>query len=199
MTTTQQTAQALREARVLQFGEFTLRSGAVSPVYVDLRRLPSFPSAMDAATDALADIAASLSVDAVVGAETAGIPLAAVAAHKLGLPMAYVRKAPKEYGSRSQVEGFLEKGARCVLIDDLITQGGSKFAFLDGLDAAGLHVEHAVVVLDREQGGAEALRRRGRTLHALITLRQLVKEYARAGEISAEKANEVEAYLNANG
>ena len=194
----QKAAGALREAQVLKFGRFMLRSGAESPVYVDLRRLPSFPQAMDAVADALAEKAAELSAEALIGAETAGIALAAVAAQKLRLPMAYVRKAPKEYGSRSQLEGFIQEGARAVLVDDLITQGTSKFAFLDGLDAAGASVNDVIVVLDREQGGSEALRQRGRTLHALITLRRLVEEFARAGEISDAQLRETLQYLDAD-
>ena len=87
-------ARALRDAQVLKHGLFTLRSGAQSPVYVDLRHLPSVPAAMDVVTDGLAERVRGLDVDAVAGAETAGIPLAAIVGLKTQLPMLYVRREP---------------------------------------------------------------------------------------------------------
>ncbi|MDA1191412.1 MAG: orotate phosphoribosyltransferase, partial [Candidatus Poribacteria bacterium] len=166
-------AAALHDADVLKHGLFTLRSGAKSPIYVDLRQLPSVPKSMDVVTTALAEVARTLDVEALAGAETAGIPLAAVVGHKTGLPMLYVRKEPKAYGTGSQVEGLFVRGQKVALLDDLITQGTSKMVFLDALDTAGLVSNDVLIILDRQQGGAESLQERGRTLHSLITLDDL--------------------------
>jgi orotate phosphoribosyltransferase len=189
-------ASALHQANVLKYGLFTLRSGAKSPVYVDLRQVPSVPSAMDALTDALAEQAVALGADVIAGAETAGIPLAAVIAHKTRLPMVYVRKEPKAYGTGSQVEGLLVKGQKVVLIDDLITQGTSKFVFLDALERAEAQAEDILVILDREQGGRKAMEKRGKRLHRLITLRELLTEYRALGALTPDQYTEIVAYLD---
>ncbi|MBM3215678.1 orotate phosphoribosyltransferase [Candidatus Poribacteria bacterium] len=189
-------ASALRAANVLKHGIFTLRSGAKSPIYVDLRHVPSVPASIDTLTDALAERIRQVGAYIVAGAETAGIPLAAIIAHKLRLPMVYVRKEPKAHGTGSQVEGVLEPGARVALVDDLITQGTSKFVFLDALKAASVRCEDVVVILDREQGGTSALAARGATLHALITLRQLLDEYTAMGALSRDQHTEIRAYLD---
>ncbi|NJL29343.1 MAG: hypothetical protein HC897_16380, partial [Thermoanaerobaculia bacterium] len=104
---------------------------------------------------------------AIAGGETAGIPFASYLAAALGLPLVYVRKKPKDYGIASRVEGRLERGARVVLVEDLITDGGSKLGFLDALAEVGGEVGHAVVLFDREQGGREMLAERGVALHAV--------------------------------
>lgn len=189
-------AIVLREANVLKHGLFTLRSGERSPVYVDLRQIPSVPSSFGAVTEALVEVVRSLKVEVVAGAETAGIPLAAVVAVKTRLPMIYVRKEPKGYGTGSQVEGVLRPGAQVVLIDDLITQGTSKFVFLDALERAGASVNDVLVILDREQGGKRALAERGVRLHALLTLRDLLSAYRKIGALTDEQYTEITAYLD---
>jgi orotate phosphoribosyltransferase len=188
--------EALREAGVLRHGLFTLRSGAKSPVYVDLRQIPSVPSAMDVVTSALAAVTRVLGAEAIAGAETAGIPLAAVVAHKTRLPMLYVRKEPKGYGTSSQIEGLVRTGQRAVLVDDLITDGGSKFVFLDALASAGVRAEDVLVILDREQGGRATLQDRGVRLHALLTLRELLAELLRLGALEPAHHAEILAYLD---
>lgn len=188
-------ALVLREANVLKHGLFTLRSGERSPVYVDLRQVPSVPSSFEAVTEALAEVVCSLGGEIVAGAETAGIPLAAVVAVKTHRPMIYVRKEPKGYGTGSQVEGTFRPGARVVLIDDLITQGTSKFVFLDALERAGASVKDVLVILDREQGGSRALAGRGVRLHALLTLRDLLSAYHKIGALTNEQYTEIVAYL----
>jgi len=189
-------AAALREANVLKHGLFTLRSGARSPVYVDLRHLPSVPSSFGLVTDALVEAVRYLGVDVVAGAETAGIPLAAAVAIKTRLPMIYVRKEPKGYGTGSQIEGIVREGVRVCLMDDLITQGTSKFVFLDALNRAGVESHDVLVILDREQGGSEALAERGVRLHALLTLRDLLNAYLEMGALTVDQHTEIVAYLD---
>jgi orotate phosphoribosyltransferase len=189
-------AVALREANVLKHGLFTMRSGSKSPVYVDLRHVPSVPSSFDAVTNALAEAVRYLGVDVVAGAETAGIPLAAVVAIKTRLPMVYVRKEPKGYGTGSQIEGIVREGVRVALLDDLITQGTSKFVFLDALNRARVDAKDVLVILDREQGGSAALMERGVRLHALLTLRDLLNAYRSIGALTADQHTEIAAYLD---
>jgi len=180
---------------VLKLGAFTLSSGRESPVYVDLRILPSFPDSFDIVTDELAQLVKKMDVDIVAGAESAGIPYSAAIALKTKLPMVYVRKRPKGYGTNSMIEGLIENGNKCVLIDDMITDGGSKLAFIDGIRNSGAIVEHVLVTLDREQGGAATLKKEGVKLHSLMTLRQLLDYMIDNNMITREEHEKVMEYL----
>ena len=91
-------AKALADAKVVKFGEFTLTSGMKTPIYVDLRVLPSYPEQMEIVTKELAKLVKKLKPDVVAGAETAGIPLSTAISLKTKIPMIYVRKRPKNYG-----------------------------------------------------------------------------------------------------
>jgi orotate phosphoribosyltransferase len=150
---------------------FKLTSGKFSPVYFDCRRLISVPPAMTLIAGMFQWILerSAISVDVVAGGESAGIPFADRLACLLGKPMVYVRKQAREQGTGSAVEGQIATGARVVLVEDMITDGGSKMAFVQGLRDAGAVVDHCLVVLDREQGGASALSKENVCLHPLTT------------------------------
>src|SRR3989338_1369024 len=168
-------AQALCDAGVMKFGLFSLASGRKSPVYVDIRVLPSSPKPFATVVEALAKKTKEIGVEAVAGAETAGIPLAAAIALEAEMPMVYVRKRPKSYGTMSFVEGILNKGEKVVLIDDMITDGKSKMRFIEGIKHEGAECKDVLVILDREQGGKEGLAAEGVALHSLITLKELLE------------------------
>ncbi len=130
---------------------FVFTSGRISPVYVDTRRLISFPQErsflMDAGAKLLADKIGAGNIDFLAGGETAGIPFAAFLADRMNKPMLYVRKKPKGFGRLAQIEGCMdEEGKKIILIEDLQTDGGSKKVFIDAMRAAGGIVEHSFVV-----------------------------------------------------
>lgn len=131
---------------------FTLVSGRKSPVYVDCRRLISFPFVRSKITEGFAQIAREKigleNFDMVAGGETAGIPYGALLANELNLPMIYIRKKPKGYGKTSQIEGVLEAGQRVLLVEDLITDGGSKLAFKEGIEAVEAKITHCCCVFE---------------------------------------------------
>jgi orotate phosphoribosyltransferase len=166
---------------------FKLTSGKLSPVYFDCRRLISFPATMTMLAGMFQWIIErrGVEVDVVAGGESAGIPFADRLASVLGKPLVYVRKQAREHGTGSAVEGQIRTGARVVLVEDLITDGGSKMGFVQGLRDAGAVVEHCLVVLDREQGGAEALAEHGVKLQAHVTANDVLG-YARRAGIFAE-------------
>jgi len=188
--------EALARANVVKFGEFTLVSGDKSPIYVDLRMLPSYPEVFDAITTALADAASKTGAKRIGGMETAGIPLGAAMAIKLKKPMVYIRKKPKDYGTQSRIEGVLEKGESVVLVDDLMTKGTSKLDFVVPVREAGGVVKDIVIVLDREQGGKDALAAEGIKLHNLVTLKELLAYLFDKKKITKEQYDKVLAYLN---
>jgi len=178
---------------------FTLTSGKLSPVYFDCRRLISHPAAMTviAGVYQWMILREAIAVDAVAGGESAGIPFADRLAATIGKPMVYVRKEKRAHGTGSQIEGNLPSGAHAALVEDMITDGGSKLVFVKALREAGAIVEHCFLVLDREQGGGAALQAEGVKLHALATATSVLDYGARSGALSAENAKAATEYLKA--
>ena len=147
------TARILLETGSVKFSPddpFVFTSGRRSPVYIDCRRLISFPRArstlMDLAVVAIVREAGEARFDAVAGGETAGIPFAAWIAERMDLPMLYVRKQPKGFGRMGQIEGMLAEKSRVLLVEDLVTDGGSKLVFIEALRKAGAEVTHNFVI-----------------------------------------------------
>ena len=184
---------------------FRLASGRLSPVYVDCRRLISFPDVRKMITQAFTEIVYGRigleNIDVVAGGETAGIPFAAFLAYELELPMIYVRKAPKGHGKGAQIEGVLEEGQRVLLVEDLVTDGGSKLAFIEGIERAGGRVEHCLCVFEyhSERAGLrlarERLTQRGVTLHSLTDWDELLGFLLAEGQISEADLKQVLDFL----
>ncbi len=146
-------ARMLWEIKAVHFNAaepYKLSSGMRSPVYIDCRKLLSYPrirsAVMDFAAATLMRNAGFEQFDCIAGGETAGIPFAALLADRLGLPMIYVRKAPKGHGRNAQIEGHMPEGARVLVIEDLTTAGGSMFKFIDAVRAAGGVVDHGIAL-----------------------------------------------------
>lgn len=184
------TARMLLEIKAVHFRAdepYKLTSGLASPVYIDCRKLISYPavraSLMDFACAKLLRDAGFARFDAVAGGETAGIPFAAWIAERLALPMLYVRKKPKGFGRDAQIEGALAEGARVLLVEDLTTDGGSKIRFAEALRTAGAEVAHTFVIFYYGvfQEATATLARHGLALHWLATWRDVLAE-ARALE-----------------
>ncbi len=176
---------------------FKLVSGNYSPIYVNCRAAIS-----DAVFMRLFVVAAGaiwrqhgLRADVIAGGETAGIPFAAYVAQSLALPMVYVRKATKDHGIAGLVEGRLKEGARVLLVEDLITDGGSKMGFIDGLGDAGGVVEHVLVLFDRLQGGRQALAVRGIGLHSVTDIDSAMAVAARENLLTDAQVAAVKEYI----
>ena len=181
---------------------FKLTSGLASPVYVDCRKIISYPRARAAAMDlACAELARAVgheAFDAVAGGETAGIPFAAWIADRLALPMLYVRKKPKGFGRDARIEGALAEGQRVLLVEDLTTDGGSKVAFVEALREAGAECAHTIVLFyyDVFAEVPERLAAQGIRLHHLATWRDVLS-VARAGErFDRDTLDEVQSFLD---
>ncbi|BCH64867.1 MULTISPECIES: orotate phosphoribosyltransferase [Rhizobium/Agrobacterium group] len=146
-------AKMLWEIKAVHFNAaepYKLASGMRSPVYIDCRKLLSYPrvrsAVMDFAVATLLRNAGFEQFDCIAGGETAGIPFAALLADRLALPMIYVRKQPKGHGRNAQIEGHMPDGARVLVIEDLTTAGGSMFTFIDAVRAAGGVVDHGIAL-----------------------------------------------------
>ena len=201
-----QVARMLLEIEAVHFRPdppFTFTSGLASPVYIDCRKLISYPriraACMDFACSRLMQDAGWERFDAVAGGETAGIPFAAWIAERLGLPMLYVRKKPKGFGRDARIEGDIRDGQRVLLVEDLTTDGGSKLSFVDAIREAGATCAHTVVVFyyDIFPEVPARLAGHGLTLHYLATWRDVLAEARAAGHFDAATLDQVEAFLDA--
>lgn len=198
------TARILLEVRATYAYDdqpFVFTSGRKSPVYVDCRKLISFPRAraklMDLAVELIEREIGFERLDAVAGGETAGIPFAAWIAERLGLPMLYVRKQAKGFGRMAQIEGEFAEGARVLLVEDLATDAGSKLAFVDALRKAGAAVTDTLVVFHYGifPASVERLAEIGVRLHGLATWWDVIEEAERLGYFPPDKAKVVRAFL----
>jgi orotate phosphoribosyltransferase len=199
-----QSARILLEIRAVLFNSrepFTWTSGRISPVYVDCRRVISFPRARAALIDfAAATILREIgyeTLDAIAGGETAGIPYAAWIADRLSLPMQYIRKQPKGFGRMAQIEGVLPEGAQTLLVEDLATDGGSKLRFIEAIRNAGAIVSHAFVIFHYGifPQSVQSLAAVGVELHALATWRDVLEVARTDSYFDAETLDAVESFL----
>ena len=189
--------RGIRRLGAVQFGQFTLKSGAQSPVYVDLRLLTSRPDLLDIAASSLWDAASCApEADAVVGVPYTGLPLATAFSLQSGLPMIVKRKEAKAHGLARELEGDVRSGMRVLIVEDLATSGSSVLEVANSLRAAGLDVLGAVVLVDREQGAHALLESHSIALHSCMRVTEVLDEAVSAGDISVPKADNVKAWLS---
>jgi uridine monophosphate synthetase len=190
-----QLADGLLHAGCIKFGQFTLKSGMISPIYVDLRLLVSYPNLLQQVGRAYLRILKRLTFDRLAGLPYAALPIATVVSIQGGWPLIYPRKEVKTYGTKAEIEGNYKEGERIVVIDDLVTTGESKFESIDKLISAGMKVEDVVVLIDRQSGASEALAKAGYQLHSVSTLTNLLNYYEVNHKMPREKIQMVREFL----
>jgi len=199
------TAKMLVEVKAIQFRAdepFKFTSGWASPVYIDCRKLISYPRVRNTLMDfAASEITRNIgfeSVDSIAGGETAGIPFAAWIAERLMLPMQYVRKKAKGFGRNAQIEGDFSDGSRILLVEDLTTDGNSKIKFCEALRDAGAQVDHTFVVFyyDIFPHTRDALDKIGLQMHSLATWWDVLKIAKKNNYFDTKTIGEVEKFLH---
>ena len=200
------TASMLLEIEAVHFNStepFIFASGLPSPVYIDCRKLISFPrirsTLMDFLTVTVMRDAGFEAFDNVAGGETAGIPFAALVAERLALPMTYVRKKPKGYGRNARIEGAMSEGQRVLLVEDLTTDGGSKLSFVDAIRETGADCAHTAVIFYYGifPETIETLKGHGVSLHHLCTWWDVLEVARDSEKFDRETLKEVESFLRA--
>lgn len=169
-------AEELFRIGAVRFGKFTLASGKPSSYYLDLRILPSYPDAYAMEIGAYKSLVQEIGqdgFDVVAGVATAGVTVSSILSFQLKKPMVYVRREEKGYGLGRLVEGAVHPGWRALVVDDLVTTGGSIISAVEGLRKAGCTVDTAAVLVDRLEGGSENLAAVGVRLRKYADVKEL--------------------------
>ena len=188
-------ADGLLNAGCIKFGNFTLKSGLSSPIYIDLRRIISFPRLLAQIGEAYLPLIRNLTFDRLAGLPYAAIPIATAVSLQGDYPMIYPRKEVKTYGTKAEIEGEFHAGETALVIDDLATTGGSKFEAIEKLTAVGLVVKDIVVLVDRQSGAKESLEQAGYSMHAVLTITQLLDYWEETGKVEKDKIEETRKFL----
>ena len=188
-------ADELLSAGCIKFGDFTLKSGLTSPIYIDLRQIITYPKLLEQIGAAYLPLLKDLKFDRIAGLPYAAIPIATAISLAGNYPMIYPRKEVKTYGTKAEIEGEYHAGEIVVVIDDLATTGGSKFEAIEKLTGAGLVVKDVVVLVDRQSGAKESLAQAGYSMHAVLTIGQLLEYWEENGKVEKDKIEETRKFL----
>ena len=188
-------ADGLLSAGCIKFGDFTLKSGLKSPIYIDLRQIITYPKLLAQIAEAYLPILQRLTFNRLAGLPYAAIPIATAISIAGNYPMIYPRKEAKSYGTKAEIEGEYHAGETAVIIDDLATTGGSKFEAIEKLTGAGLVVKDVVVLVDRQSGAKESLAQAGYSMHAVLTISQLLDYWEEAGKVERKNIQAARIFL----
>ena len=170
-------ADGLLDLGCIQFGEFSLKSGDISPIYIDLRRIIAHPDLLLQVGRAFQTLLEPLQFDHLAALPYAALPITSAISLLGGWSMVYPRKEEKTYGTKAPVEGIFSEGETAVVIDDLITTGSSKLDGINKLKENGLIVNDIVVLIDRSKDARESLRKDGFNLSAFLSIQELLTYY----------------------
>lgn len=188
----------LYDIQAVKFGEFTLKSGITSPIYIDLRLIISEPSLLSAIGDEMWKLAHELQFDLLCGVPYTALPIATCISLRHNVPMIMRRKEAKAYGTKKAIEGIFKQGQRCLVIEDLITSGTSILETTQALEQEGIKVTDTVFLIDREQGGRQNLAAKGYRAHAVLTITEMLeilKQHQRLDDATVQK---VQTFLKQN-
>ncbi|KAL1517805.1 hypothetical protein ABEB36_001528 [Hypothenemus hampei] len=194
-----QFAVQLFKIDAVKFGEFKTKIGVMTPIYCDLRVIISYPAVMKSLTELLVPKLKALKhVDALCGVPYTAVPIATALSLETGLPMLMRRKEVKDYGTKKLIEGSYKCGDKCVIVEDLVTSGSSILETSRDLEKEGLKCADVLLLLDREQGGIDILKKRGITVHSVLTLTQLIQYLVEAGCVDEIMKDKLKEYLAQN-
>ena len=172
-------ATFLYEKKIIRFGDFTLASGKKSPYYIDLRLVPSFPheyrKMIKGLQNLIADDIGFENFHSLVSVPTGGLVVAASLATEIVKPLIYVRKQAKEHGTGKAVEGVTCQDMKLLMIEDVVTSGGSVINAIKSIKEEKMVVTDAYAIVDRMEGATQALQAEGVKLHSLLTINDITQ------------------------
>jgi orotate phosphoribosyltransferase len=185
----------LYEKKIIRFGDFTLASGKKSPYYIDLRLVPSYPIYYRKMIKGLQNIIAEdvglENFHSLVSVPTGGLVVASSLAIEIVKPIIYVRKEVKEHGTGKAVEGVTCQDMKLLMIEDVVTSGGSVINAIKSIKEEKMTVTDAYAVVDRMEGATEALQAEGVKLHSLLTIKQIAESLFEQKLITEDVLNQV--------
>ena len=187
--------QSLVSIGAVKFGEFKLKSGILSPIYLDLRIIISYPDILKQIASTMMDLSQDLEFDCIAGIPYTALPIATAFSLATGRPMIYSRKERKKYGTGQMIEGVWQRGDHVLIIDDLITNGDSKLETFEVFLEAGLQVKDVIVLIDREQGGKQRLHEAGYNLLSAISIYEILEQMKRLKQIDEMQYNNICEFL----
>eukprot|EP00879_Flechtneria_rotunda_P003802 GHRR01004042.1.p1 GENE.GHRR01004042.1~~GHRR01004042.1.p1 ORF type:complete len:447 (+),score=159.94 GHRR01004042.1:160-1500(+) len=188
----------LNKIGAVKFGGFKLKSGLLSPVYVDLRVIVSYPDVLEQVSRMMYSQIKDLDFDIICGVPYTALPIATCMSLGFGLPMVMRRKEVKDYGTKKAIEGAYTAGQKCLIVEDLVTSGASVLETLDPLQKEQLQVTDVVVLIDREQGGAVHLSKHSLRLHAAFKLSAMLDVLQKHNLVDDELAGNVRKFIADN-
>lgn len=178
----------------IQFGEFTLKSGKTSSIYINLRKVISYPLLLQTIAQAMWEATKNSSFDLVCGVPYTALPIATCISLEYKVPMVIRRKEKKDYGTKKLIEGEFKAGQNCLVVEDVVTTGGSLIETAQELENEGLNITDLVALIDREQGPKENLMKNYR-LHALFSLSQVLTTLFESSLLNTEERMAIETFL----
>lgn len=183
---------------VLQFGEFTLKSGLKSPFYLDFRRIVAYPEVLKSISEQLWNLVADLEFDHLCGVPYAALSISSTMAVLHSKSMIVKRKEQKKHGTKRMVEGIYQDGDSCVVIDDVISSGISMIETLEALEGEGLKIKHVLSIVDRMQGGATMLADYGYQVHNVYTIREVLEILKEGGKVTEKQYKDTLVFIETN-
>jgi len=163
----------LNDNNVIKFGKFTLSSGRESDYYVDMKKAITDPQILSQVSKIISQLISDDDIDRVAGPALGAVPIATAVALHAGMPMLMIRKAQKDYGTSQLIEGELKTGDKVIVVEDVTTTGHSLLKAVRAVQDNGGVVERTFVVVDREEGAVEELKKQGITLEPLVSISEV--------------------------
>ena len=185
---------SLYQIGAIQLGEFKLKNGQTSSVYMNLRKIISYPSLLQKVASAMWEITRECQFDLLCGVPYTALPIATCLSLEHHIPMIMRRKEKKDYGTKQMIEGVYQSGQRCLILEDVITTGGSIMETATDLEKAGIIVNDLVALIDREQGGRENLNKKYHT-YSVLTLSEILHTLLQSSLLNAAERQVIEQFL----
>jgi uridine monophosphate synthetase len=185
----------LYEIHAIQFGDFTLKSGKTTSIYINLRKIISHPMFLREVAECMWQATKDCQFDLICGVPYTALPIATCYSLDHNVPMIIRRKEKKDYGTKQMIEGEFKPGQHCLIIEDVVTSGTSIIETAKKLENVGLEIKDVVTLIDREESGEQALRKEGYKMHAILTLSDILNTLLTSNLLNSTECDAINKFL----